>query len=159
MKTLLGNLVSGVCGAVLVIAVQFWVTSPGTQAGGKTEKSNAEKKDEVVECVRAEKLVIVDKKGVERICLSIDPEGNLSGNGARITAYDANGERRAELCGHDKGGNFWAFGDKNCSIDCGSSLVTGGAGIEILSQGTLLTVSGDNIVLRKQGKVVWVARQ
>lgn len=63
MKTAFGNLLSGVCGALLVLAATWghgYVQSVAAPVSG------------VQDCITARKLVIVDEKGVQRISLCVD---------------------------------------------------------------------------------------
>jgi hypothetical protein len=55
MKAILGNLLAGMCGALLVLGVQYGISPPSTR--------------DVAECIKTKKVAIVDDTGVSHILL------------------------------------------------------------------------------------------
>lgn len=147
MKAILQNLVSGVSGALLVLAVQYG-------AGGL---SSAAPVSGVQDCVTARKLVIVDGEGKERISLMADLDAP---DCARVRLNGSDGIRRVELAASGDVGYVSIF-DADYPV------------VELLSCGgnTYLDVSKKtqiptefsrivpgNILTMKKGEIVWAAR-
>jgi len=142
MKPFLMDLVSGVCGGLVVIVAQWaMTTSVPTKSG-------------MAESITAKRLTIVDDNGVERIKLTVDSKNQSAG--ARVTCCDNRGKRVCELIA-GIGGQVSVFDPED--DQAGSTY--GASDITLLAPGKktpCLWISPENIVAREHGKVVWSSR-